>query len=237
RYVSNIDKIIDEAPKDPTQDFKTQVAKLGYGLLSGEYSKPAPDPGEENDTSEPRGDQIGIAPRMFKALVGRGHPEFSTNRQQDAQEFLLHFINMVEKNCRRRSAGVRRGTPRPLQSGLRSPSRRAWRPSASQRSSQTSGARRTTRSPPSPTTSSSRLRSSPLASTGFPRNLVSAVEEKSCLCPWGNGRQRQQGMVFLPCRRQHRRSRHSGPQRPARHWAAARRGASTRGGPTPTHDP
>uniref|UniRef100_A0A673BRR9 Ubiquitin carboxyl-terminal hydrolase n=1 Tax=Sphaeramia orbicularis TaxID=375764 RepID=A0A673BRR9_9TELE len=70
KYVSNIDKIIDEAPSDPSQDFKTQ------------------------------GDQIGIAPRMFKALVGRGHPEFSTNRQQDAQEFLLHFINMVERNCR-----------------------------------------------------------------------------------------------------------------------------------------
>ncbi|XP_068998551.1 ubiquitin carboxyl-terminal hydrolase 5 isoform X1 [Embiotoca jacksoni] len=100
KYVSNIDKIIDEAPSDPTQDFKTQVAKLGYGLLSGEYSKPAPDPGDENDASEPRGDQIGIGPQMFKALVGRGHPEFSTNRQQDAQEFLLHFINMVERNCR-----------------------------------------------------------------------------------------------------------------------------------------
>uniref|UniRef100_A0A3B5MPI3 ubiquitinyl hydrolase 1 n=1 Tax=Xiphophorus couchianus TaxID=32473 RepID=A0A3B5MPI3_9TELE len=98
-YVSNIDKIIDEAPSDPTQDFKTQ-AKLGYGLLSGEYSKPAPDPGDEIGASEPRGDQVGIAPRMFKALVGRGHPEFSTNRQQDAQEFLLHFINMVERNCR-----------------------------------------------------------------------------------------------------------------------------------------
>uniref|UniRef100_A0A671T2S1 Ubiquitin carboxyl-terminal hydrolase n=1 Tax=Sinocyclocheilus anshuiensis TaxID=1608454 RepID=A0A671T2S1_9TELE len=76
-------------------------AKLGYGLLSGEYSKPAPDPGDDPSTStEPRGDQLGIAPRMFKALVGRGHPEFSTNRQQDAQEFLLHFINMVERNCR-----------------------------------------------------------------------------------------------------------------------------------------
>uniref|UniRef100_A0A8C7HSG9 Ubiquitin carboxyl-terminal hydrolase n=1 Tax=Oncorhynchus kisutch TaxID=8019 RepID=A0A8C7HSG9_ONCKI len=86
KYVSNIDKIFNEAPSDPTQDFKTQVAKLGYGLLSGEYSKP--------------GDQVGIAARMFKALVGRGHPEFSTNRQQDAQEFLLHFINMVERNCR-----------------------------------------------------------------------------------------------------------------------------------------
>ncbi|KAM6994599.1 ubiquitin carboxyl-terminal hydrolase 5 isoform 1-T1 [Tautogolabrus adspersus] len=100
KYVSNIDKIIDEAPSDPTQDFKTQVAKLGYGLLSGEYSKPSPDPGDENGASEPRGDQIGIAPQMFKALVGRGHTEFSTNRQQDAQEFLLHFINMVERNCR-----------------------------------------------------------------------------------------------------------------------------------------
>lgn len=43
-----------------------------------------------------QGDQIGIAPRMFKALIGWGHPEFSTNRQQDAQEYLLHFINMVE---------------------------------------------------------------------------------------------------------------------------------------------
>uniref|UniRef100_A0A4W5JZX5 Ubiquitin carboxyl-terminal hydrolase n=1 Tax=Hucho hucho TaxID=62062 RepID=A0A4W5JZX5_9TELE len=77
------------------------LAKLGYGLLSGEYSKPAPDPGEGSEpSSEPRGDQVGIAARMFKALVGRGHPEFSTNRQQDAQEFLLHFINMVERNCR-----------------------------------------------------------------------------------------------------------------------------------------
>ncbi|XP_054637170.1 ubiquitin carboxyl-terminal hydrolase 5 isoform X2 [Dunckerocampus dactyliophorus] len=100
KYVCNIDKIIDEAPSDPTQDFKTQVAKLGYGLLSGEYSKPAPDPGDENGASEPKDYQIGIAPQMFKALVGRGHPEFSTNRQQDAQEFLLHFINMVERNCR-----------------------------------------------------------------------------------------------------------------------------------------
>uniref|UniRef100_A0A3Q3RDY6 Ubiquitin carboxyl-terminal hydrolase n=1 Tax=Monopterus albus TaxID=43700 RepID=A0A3Q3RDY6_MONAL len=75
--------------------FAFHRAKLGYGLLSGEYSKPAPDPGDENGR-----DQMGIAPRMFKALVGRGHPEFSTNRQQDAQEFLLHFINMVERNCR-----------------------------------------------------------------------------------------------------------------------------------------
>lgn len=33
---------------------------------------------------------------MLKALVSRGHPEFSSNRQQDAHEFLLHLINLVE---------------------------------------------------------------------------------------------------------------------------------------------
>ena len=40
--------------------------------------------------------QKGVAPRMFKSLVGRGHPEFSTNRQQDAQEYLLHIFNIIE---------------------------------------------------------------------------------------------------------------------------------------------
>lgn len=33
---------------------------------------------------------------MLKALVSRGHPEFSSNRQQDAHEFLLHMFNLVE---------------------------------------------------------------------------------------------------------------------------------------------
>uniref|UniRef100_A0A7N8WZ95 Ubiquitin carboxyl-terminal hydrolase n=1 Tax=Mastacembelus armatus TaxID=205130 RepID=A0A7N8WZ95_9TELE len=95
-YLNSVMQVLFTVP-----DFQSKLVyyfiytKLGYGLLSGEYSKPAPDPGDENG-----GDQIGIAPRMFKALVGRGHPEFSTNRQQDAQEFLLHFINMVERNCR-----------------------------------------------------------------------------------------------------------------------------------------
>lgn len=48
---------------------------------------------------------------MFKALIGKGHPEFSTNRQQDAQEFFLHLINMVEV---RAGKTVREGTPHSL---------------------------------------------------------------------------------------------------------------------------
>ena len=38
----------------------------------------------------------GIKPQMFKTLIGRGHPEFSTKRQQDAQEFILHLLNMTD---------------------------------------------------------------------------------------------------------------------------------------------
>jgi ubiquitin carboxyl-terminal hydrolase 5/13 len=40
--------------------------------------------------------QLGIKPIMFKSLIGKGHPEFSTKRQQDAAEFLLHLINTTE---------------------------------------------------------------------------------------------------------------------------------------------
>lgn len=56
-------------------------------------------------------------------------------------ETLLLLSFFWQKNSRKQSAGVRRGTPPPRQFGLKSPSPRAWRPSASQRSSQTSGAR------------------------------------------------------------------------------------------------
>ncbi|XP_069345582.1 ubiquitin carboxyl-terminal hydrolase 5 isoform X4 [Eulemur rufifrons] len=100
KYVDKLEKIFQNAPTDPTQDFSTQVAKLGHGLLSGEYSKPAPESGDGEQVPEQKEVQDGIAPRMFKALIGKGHPEFSTNRQQDAQEFFLHLINMVERNCR-----------------------------------------------------------------------------------------------------------------------------------------
>ena len=34
---------------------------------------------------------------MLKSLIGQGHPEFSTNHQQDAHEFLLHLLDKIEK--------------------------------------------------------------------------------------------------------------------------------------------
>uniref|UniRef100_A0A8C9T8K8 Ubiquitin carboxyl-terminal hydrolase n=1 Tax=Scleropages formosus TaxID=113540 RepID=A0A8C9T8K8_SCLFO len=35
---------------------------------------------------------------MFKALIGAEHPEFSSNRQQDALQFLRHLVSIVERN-------------------------------------------------------------------------------------------------------------------------------------------
>uniref|UniRef100_A0A8C7NI81 Ubiquitin carboxyl-terminal hydrolase n=1 Tax=Oncorhynchus mykiss TaxID=8022 RepID=A0A8C7NI81_ONCMY len=72
-------------------------AKLGHGLLSGLYSKPPMK--SELIEQVMKEEYKGISLKMFKALVSNGHPEFSSNRQQDAQKFFLHLINLVERNC------------------------------------------------------------------------------------------------------------------------------------------
>lgn len=38
----------------------------------------------------------GISPNVFKLLIGRGHPEFSSKRQQDAQEYLMRLFSIIE---------------------------------------------------------------------------------------------------------------------------------------------
>ncbi|KAJ3148786.1 hypothetical protein HDU86_007341 [Geranomyces michiganensis] len=80
--------------------FQCQMGKMADGLLSGRYSQPV---SKVSDEGEIRG-QEGIAPSMFKNLVGKGHPEFSTMRQQDAQEFFQHIISMIEQ--KERAAGA-----------------------------------------------------------------------------------------------------------------------------------
>ncbi|MGH0121219.1 UNVERIFIED_CONTAM: hypothetical protein FKN15_071559 [Acipenser sinensis] len=99
-YVGNLQRIFDYSPLDPTQDFNTQMAKLGHGLLSGQYSKPPVKSEliEQVIKEEHKHQQKGISLKMFKALTSKGHPEFSSSRQQDAQEFFLHLINQVERN-------------------------------------------------------------------------------------------------------------------------------------------
>lgn len=78
----------------PAEDLETQMRKLADGILSGRYSHPDDNVHAVPDTPEvPH--QKGLAPAMFKHLIGRGHKEFSTMRQQDAFEFLLHLFKLI----------------------------------------------------------------------------------------------------------------------------------------------
>lgn len=60
----------------PAESLELQMQKLADGLLSGVFQ--------------------GIAPSMIKSLIGKGHAEFSTMRQQDAYEFLLYLLEKLE---------------------------------------------------------------------------------------------------------------------------------------------
>jgi len=95
KYANCSDQIFQNEKGDPTSSFNVQTTKLGAGLLSGDYSqKQTNEQGEEDDETQ------GVRPQMFKSLIGRGHVEFSTNHQQDAQEFFLHFMDKMEKEER-----------------------------------------------------------------------------------------------------------------------------------------
>lgn len=88
KYYENRDSYLNTSSTDPSNSFNFQMSKLAYGLQSGVYSN--------KDSLSTNG----IKPISFKSLVGRGHPEFSTKRQQDAHEFFLYLLNLVERNLR-----------------------------------------------------------------------------------------------------------------------------------------
>lgn len=86
------------ASEHPAEDLETQLRKLADGLLSGRYSHPDADViTSEHSPKLPH--QGGLAPAMLKHLIGRGHVEFSTMRQQDAFELLLHLFKLITRSA------------------------------------------------------------------------------------------------------------------------------------------
>jgi len=65
------------------------MVKLGYGMYNGKYSFPQKD--------DPTAPLNGLVPRQFKNVIGKGHPEFSTMRQQDALEFFQWLLETIKK--------------------------------------------------------------------------------------------------------------------------------------------
>ena len=85
------------AAPHPAEDLETQLRKLADGLLSGIYSQPDTDVQASEHSSEiPH--QRGLAPAMLKHLVGKGHEEFSTMRQQDAHELFQHLLKLMTRS-------------------------------------------------------------------------------------------------------------------------------------------
>lgn len=90
----------------PASCVECQMGKLADGLLSGRYAVPrAVDPksAEAAGAEGKEGPifQAGIRPSMFKALIGKGHEEFSTMRQQDADEFFKHLVSILQRDSKR----------------------------------------------------------------------------------------------------------------------------------------
>lgn len=75
---------------DGVRCFNHQMAKLSYGLLSGKYS----------DIDPVSKAQRGIQPKSFKLFVCGHDRNFSTKRQQDAHEFFLFLMDLIERNSK-----------------------------------------------------------------------------------------------------------------------------------------
>lgn len=69
--------------RPPTECLECQMRKVADGLESGRYAV-----GER---------PLGIKPAMIKALLGRGHSEFASMRQQDAEEFFQHLVSSLRR--------------------------------------------------------------------------------------------------------------------------------------------
>ncbi|KAG6370630.1 hypothetical protein JVT61DRAFT_11258 [Boletus reticuloceps] len=116
----------------PADCLECQLFKLADGLLSGRYSHPHTEhrpfdsflisldtdvhPAPSDPLAHPAPEhtpwQIGLRPAGFKALVGKGHAEFGTMRQQDAEEFFGHLLTVIRRyNHQLRGGALGEGEP------------------------------------------------------------------------------------------------------------------------------
>ncbi len=96
------------SPADPTNDFMVQLSKVAHALLTDRYvPSSGPSVAEEKKVAtslEEMGGDVNtlekhiIAPRMFKQVIGKNHPEFSTSRQQDVYDFYTHLLTLMQKS-------------------------------------------------------------------------------------------------------------------------------------------
>lgn len=103
----------------PANCILCQLHKVRDGLLSGRYSIPRPNHPQDPPT---RPDnpvfQEGLRPSMFKALIGKGHEEFSTMKQQDAEEFLTYLFKVIRTDAKKRGIEETKTPPESFRFGM-----------------------------------------------------------------------------------------------------------------------
>ena len=83
--------------KVPADCYLCQLSKIMYGLYSGPYSEKKIRLLPEIDGKREEEDfQEGIYPNSFKNYFAQGHKDFTSNKQQDASEYLFHVIEIFE---------------------------------------------------------------------------------------------------------------------------------------------
>ena len=100
QYFDNALEHLNICNRDPNDCYLCQMSKIMYGLHSGIYSQKKTrrlPPTEENKEGEIEEYQDGIRPSSFKLYFGKGHPDFSSNKQQDAFEYLSYLIEKMKK--------------------------------------------------------------------------------------------------------------------------------------------
>ena len=88
----------------PASCLECQMVKVADGLLSGRYSKPSTRQISSHTLDHEAPTPIfqdGLKPASFKELIGSGHEEFATMRQQDAEEFFSHLLKVLRLNAKR----------------------------------------------------------------------------------------------------------------------------------------
>ena len=100
RYYDSALEHLNLCTKDAFECYLCQMSKIMYGLHSGLYSQKKTrrlPPTEENKEGEIEEYQDGIRPSSFKLYFGKGHPDFSSNKQQDAFEYLSYLLEKMKK--------------------------------------------------------------------------------------------------------------------------------------------
>lgn len=90
-YVVGAERVYRESVGNPYESIPVQICKVFSALMSSDYSK------DSSGSEDSFAMENGIKPEIFRNLLGRGHPEFSTMKQQDAGEYLRFLLEKFEQ--------------------------------------------------------------------------------------------------------------------------------------------